>query len=586
MFMSSSSKFTNCLPKRRLGKKHESYDSFHTNSFNKKKSTTTSSPRTQKEYTLIVVVQSNNNNCSNNNSSSSSSKNRILLGMKNRGFGKGFYNSFGGKIDTNDKSIIDGAIRELKEETNIKISKDIMKKSSIGELHFTFDDDDALEMIIHLFMIDLTKDLVRDNNNKCDIDIDTIIKGCDEITPIWFNDWYDIPLHQMFADDSIWLTALLSSCEYDASITPSTNNNKLKFNGWFHYDSGGQDVNTILHYYLQLFPSSSSSKANHNLSLEKRMFHELHVHKINNPTIKEFKESWAFVNTVKSNFNKDSSFDVVIDVAGGHGALAALFLSLTSAKEGIVIDPAIISSGIEGIEKAWHVNFFPNKILRYRHERLQTALVDELENTIQNGTNRTRVLVVACHACQHLTQDTIDISERYGVHIAVMSCCQKDITGSWKSFCNNYNNNVSTTTTSNSPSLLNIGTVMDLLAAGKMMNPYAGMNAGVSYIVKMKMIDKSITPHHNRIIICKAVDRSSSINTLSSSNALDVLRREKIEMNLDRAYVRAHGNINNNSNNNNKTPSSKNFISMKYLMHVQCIVIGIGLGIMISSYVL
>lgn len=42
----------------------------------------------------------------------------ILLGMKKRGFGVGKWNGFGGKVDPNE-TILDGALRELKEEAGI-----------------------------------------------------------------------------------------------------------------------------------------------------------------------------------------------------------------------------------------------------------------------------------------------------------------------------------------------------------------------------------------------------------------------------------------------------------------------------------
>ncbi len=39
-------------------------------------------------------------------------KDKILLGMKKRGFGKGKYNGFGGKIGS-DETIEDAAVREV-----------------------------------------------------------------------------------------------------------------------------------------------------------------------------------------------------------------------------------------------------------------------------------------------------------------------------------------------------------------------------------------------------------------------------------------------------------------------------------------
>ena len=52
---------------------------------------------------------------------------KILLGMKKRGFGKGRWNGFGGKLNDGE-SIEEATIREVRGETGIKINK-ILDKS-------------------------------------------------------------------------------------------------------------------------------------------------------------------------------------------------------------------------------------------------------------------------------------------------------------------------------------------------------------------------------------------------------------------------------------------------------------------------
>ena len=114
----------------------------------------------------------------------------------------------------------------------------------------------------------------------------------------------------------------------------------------------------------------------------------------------EFRESWSFVNAVRKSF-KGEQIDVVIDVAGGHGAVAAIFLALyPTMTEAVVIDPAEVQSGRRGLQLAWKEFFEPSR-LRYRLECLRTGLPAELEKCRrrEKGT----ILVVACHACQHLT---------------------------------------------------------------------------------------------------------------------------------------------------------------------------------------
>ena len=182
-----------------------------------------------------------------------------------------------------------------------------------------------------------------------------------------------------------------------------------------------------------------------------------------------------------------------------------------------MIDPAIVKGKI-GINDAWS-HFWGDKRLTYRHECLRTGLRKELDSILVAKQNETispaNVLVVACHACQHLTDETLEIASEYGVNVAVMPCCQKDHNGTWKHIANRNS--------------LSFGMVMDLLAAGKMMAWSTGLVANVEYLVKMKLIDSSISPHHNRMIICKSVPRRFCDT-----------ERELAHQRLASAYLRAH----------------------------------------------
>jgi hypothetical protein len=439
---------------------------------------------------------------------------RILLGLKRRGFGEGLYNTFGGKLDPGETDI-ECARRELKEETGIDIPIDVASSllHKVGTLLYTFEDNPT-EMVMHLFRLNVDTQLpqvpvggfmenIPANNNLKIHQVDpTSIRGCDETIPQWFDKWFNVPLHNMFADDSIWLPRLLGT---------STD---ISMNGRFHFQAGGQQVNTILHYFVEqcVLPDHGHTIT---LSLEKRLFHQLHDNQIRSPSIKEFKECYAFCNVVRSLFDRNS-FDVVIDVAGGHGALAALFLITTSARQAVVIDPAQVGKG--SVQRAWS-SFFQSKSLRYRHECLRSALPMELSEIILNNrTPRDRVLVVACHACQHLSEETLDIACRqYGVHAAVMPCCQKDRTrgSSWKALS------------------MQIGTptsvIMDLLLAGRAMSWHTPDN--LTYDVRMKTINDQITPQ-NRIIVCR---RSAASSATEKKASLDEAHAK-----LCKVYRRAH----------------------------------------------
>jgi hypothetical protein len=160
---------------------------------------------------------------------------------------------------------------------------------------------------------------------------------------------------------------------------------------------------------------------------------------------------------VTDNDENDQTIRYIIDVAGGHGALGILFLILESKciQRVTIIDPAILHSGKSGIRKAWgpnehdvdnhhntnhHGYYDPNKVI-YRHECLRHALSDEIHKILQSypKIRPNHILVVSCHACQHLSDEILQICIPYQVHIAVLPCCQKDMTGIWKTVCMNLN---------------------------------------------------------------------------------------------------------------------------------------------------
>jgi 8-oxo-dGTP pyrophosphatase MutT (NUDIX family) len=220
-------KFRRLLPMDRLGNSHDSLEDFR-----RAASSSSSSCSSKKEYTTIVVTTHDGR--------------RVLLGQKHRGFGAGLFNSFGGKVEPGE-AIEDAARRELDEETGISLPTHVMKRSHLGTLSFTFEDS-PIEMVVHLFRV-FIRISASEKESQTLLSVPCVppdvIRGCDEITPYWF-DVQDIPLHNMFADDSVWLTRLLlMRPSYRAGDT-------LMLDGWFHFEPGGAEVNTIRHYHLDL----------------------------------------------------------------------------------------------------------------------------------------------------------------------------------------------------------------------------------------------------------------------------------------------------------------------------------------------
>lgn len=125
--------------------------------------------------------------------------NKILLGMKKKGFGVGRWNGFGGKVEIGE-SIEKGAIREVKEEIGVVVFD--LKK--IGILDFTFENDSKV-LEVHIF-----------KSKKFEGEL----LESDEMKPKWFP-LDKIPFEQMWPGDIHWMPLFLED--------------KL-FKGKFHFD--------------------------------------------------------------------------------------------------------------------------------------------------------------------------------------------------------------------------------------------------------------------------------------------------------------------------------------------------------------
>lgn len=114
-------------------------------------------------------------------------ENKVLLGMKKRGFGAGRWNGFGGKMEEGE-TIEQATLRELSEEVGIKDGR----LSKVGILEFSFEDDEKI-LQVHIFKL----------SNFSDEPIET-----EEMKPEWFS-FSEIPFSQMWSDDEYWFPLLL-----------------------------------------------------------------------------------------------------------------------------------------------------------------------------------------------------------------------------------------------------------------------------------------------------------------------------------------------------------------------------------------
>lgn len=117
---------------------------------------------------------------------------RVLLGMKKRGFGKGRWNGFGGKVGIGE-TIEEAARREIREEAGIEM--DDLEKTGIINFQFQHDSD-ALE--VHLFR----------STSFFGNPVET-----EEMRPQWFS-VDEIPFSHMWPDDSYWFPLFLSEKKF------------------------------------------------------------------------------------------------------------------------------------------------------------------------------------------------------------------------------------------------------------------------------------------------------------------------------------------------------------------------------------
>lgn len=131
---------------------------------------------------------------------------KILLGMKKRGFGKGLWNGFGGKPHEGE-TLKETVTREVFEEANI-VPLDLRER---GTLNFSVENEDEV-LEVHLFSI-------------CNFTGE--IKESEEMKPEWFSQ-SNIPYENMWPDDPYWLPLILSGKGVECKFLFDKNNKILE----------------------------------------------------------------------------------------------------------------------------------------------------------------------------------------------------------------------------------------------------------------------------------------------------------------------------------------------------------------------
>lgn len=129
----------------------------------------------------------------------------ILLGMKKTGFGQGKYNGFGGKIKNNE-TVLEGAVRELEEESGIQVEKEQLEH--VGFIDFIFPANHELRHDVHIFLAHTWQGEPVET---------------EEMKPQWFS-ISEIPYHKMWQDDIYWLPKVLAGNKINGKVVFADNN--------------------------------------------------------------------------------------------------------------------------------------------------------------------------------------------------------------------------------------------------------------------------------------------------------------------------------------------------------------------------
>ncbi|WIA09333.1 hypothetical protein OEZ85_008740 [Tetradesmus obliquus] len=129
---------------------------------------------------------------------------RLLLGLKKTGFGSGYYNGFGGKVEPGE-TIAQAAHRELQEEAGITATS----LQHRGVLTFAFDDQ-QLPWEVHVYRVpDYT-------GEPCE---------SQEMAPVWMHP-QELPYDKMWADDRWWYPVFLRGASFQG-VFAFTNTTQL-----------------------------------------------------------------------------------------------------------------------------------------------------------------------------------------------------------------------------------------------------------------------------------------------------------------------------------------------------------------------
>lgn len=123
----------------------------------------------------------------------------VLLGLKKRGFGAGFFNGFGGKVEASDASVAAAAVRELAEESGLVACEAALRRC--GTLVFHFDSNPQPWRVAVYELREWAGEAVE----------------TEEMAPEWTPE-AAIPYDKMWADDALWYPHFLAGRAFQGTF--------------------------------------------------------------------------------------------------------------------------------------------------------------------------------------------------------------------------------------------------------------------------------------------------------------------------------------------------------------------------------